>query len=186
MRLSDRPWLDKPRTGRSTGKRISRRSRRRRHHPPTMAALPPRLLQSTPATSAHDPLQACAIALRNGHGRAVIVTVDSVGVSRETLDAAKLEAAGKTGWKPEQMLIAATHTHSAPSSGGGGPAPRVAYAKRFSDGVAQAITDAIANLEPPRRVGDPMKFPTKSSIAAGISRRARCPSIPSAKSTRSK
>jgi hypothetical protein len=101
-----------------------------------------------PANSSHDPLQACAIALQNGAGRAVIVTVDSVGVSRETFDAAKLRAAEKTGWKPGQMLIAATHTHSAPTSSGGGPAPRVAYAERFSEGVVQAIVDAVGNLEP--------------------------------------
>lgn len=97
----------------------------------------------------HDPLHARAVAVQNGTGRAVIVIVDNLGIGRETLDDIKKRAAEATGWKPEEMLIAATHTHSAPSiSGKGGTGPVVAYRDKSQAGIVKAIMDAIASLQP--------------------------------------
>ena len=73
--------------------------------------------------SAHDPLHARSLALRNGDGRAVITIVDILYIQQETLDAIKAEAAKRTGWLPTEMLIAGTHTHSAPSASGSSEAP---------------------------------------------------------------
>ncbi|MGE4550000.1 MAG: hypothetical protein AAEJ57_01325, partial [Opitutales bacterium] len=50
-----------------------------------------------PAKSAHDPLHVRALAFENGDGRAIIVIVDLLGISREVLDAAKKRAAEATG-----------------------------------------------------------------------------------------
>ena len=42
-----------------------------------------------PAKSAHDPLNVRALAFQNGEGRAVIVIVDALGLSREVIDPVK-------------------------------------------------------------------------------------------------
>jgi len=101
-----------------------------------------------PAKSAHDPLHVRALAFENGNGRAVIVIVDLLGISRDVLDDAKKRAAKVTGWRTDQMLIAATHTHSAPSSRAEGSAPQVAFGKRLIDSIVEAIEQAIASLQP--------------------------------------
>lgn len=97
----------------------------------------------------HDPLTSRAVAVQNGPGRLVMVIVDNLMINRETLDAIKLKAAASTGWKPEEMLIAATHTHSAPSiSGSGGTKAAQAYREKAQAGIAQSIVDAVARLQP--------------------------------------
>lgn len=101
-----------------------------------------------PAEKAHDPLNVRAMALRNGEGKAVIVIVDTLGLGRDVLDEVKAMAAEKTGWCTSEMLIAATHTHSAPSIRSFGPPPQIAYGKQATDGMVQAIVDAIADLQP--------------------------------------
>ena len=93
----------------------------------------------------NDPLHARAIAVQNGAGRAVIVIVDNLGIGRETLDEIKKRAAEATGWKPEEMLIAATHTHTAPSiSGSGGTTAAAACRDKSQGGIVKAIVDAVA------------------------------------------
>ena len=101
-----------------------------------------------PAKTSHDPLHVRAFAFENGKGRAVIVIVDVIGISRETLDPIKKRAAEATGWRADQMLIAATHTHSAPSSSESGSAPQVAFGKRLADGMVEAIEKAVESLQP--------------------------------------
>ena len=70
-------------------------------------------LRSGKSTYVHDPLHVRAVAFENGQGRAVIAVMDAIGVGREMCDEAKAAAAKVTGWKPEYMLIAGTHTHTA-------------------------------------------------------------------------
>lgn len=67
-----------------------------------------------PAHSAHDPLQARALVLDDGATRLAIVLIDNVGIHRELLDEAKRRANERTGIPVERMLMASTHTHSAP------------------------------------------------------------------------
>jgi len=69
-----------------------------------------------PATAAHDPLAARALVLDDGATRLALVVVDNVGLHRELLDEAKLQASRATGIPVERMLVAATHTHSAPAA----------------------------------------------------------------------
>ena len=101
-----------------------------------------------PAKTSHDPLHVRALAFENGKGRAVIVIVDVIGISRETLDPIKKRAAKATGWRTDQMLIAATHTHSAPSASESGSVPQVAFGKRLADGMVEAIEKAVESLQP--------------------------------------
>ena len=62
-----------------------------------------------------DPLHARCLVLDDASTRAAIVMVDSCVVPRALADRAKEQARAATGIPTERMLIAATHTHSAPS-----------------------------------------------------------------------
>lgn len=104
-------------------------------------------LRSGKSNHVHDPLHVRAVAFQNGAGRAVIALIDDIGVGREMSDEAKAAVAARTGWKPEEMLVSATHTHSAPKGGDTSPG-RIAYEKRRRDGVVEALTRAIESLEP--------------------------------------
>jgi hypothetical protein len=104
-------------------------------------------LRSGPSDLVHDPLHVRAVAFQNGKGRAVIALMDAIGVGREMTDEAKVIAAEKTGWKPEEMLVSGTHTHTAPKGGDSSPG-RTAYEKRRKDGLAEALIEAIESLEP--------------------------------------
>ena len=67
-----------------------------------------------PATGAHDPLHARALVLDDGTTKLAIVLIDNVGIQRELLDEAKRLASEASGIPANRMLMAATHTHSAP------------------------------------------------------------------------
>ena len=127
-----------------------------------------------PARSSHDPLHVRALAFENGTGRAVIVIVDVIGISRDTLDPVKKRAAEATGWRTDQMLIAATHTHSAPSSRAEGSVAQIAFGKRLADGMVEAIEKAVASLQPAQVGFGSDKYRTRCSIGAGTSRKAPC------------
>lgn len=107
----------------------------------------PMQLRSGPSRYVHDPLHVRAIAFENGPGRVVIGVVDAIGVGREMCDEAKAAVAEKTGWKPSQMLVCGTHTHSAPKGGDTTPG-RLAYEEQRLDGLVRALTGAIESLEP--------------------------------------
>ncbi|MEJ6621915.1 MAG: hypothetical protein QNL93_08220, partial [Opitutae bacterium] len=85
-------------------------------------------LRSGKSDYVHDPLHVRAVAFQNGKGRAVICLIDAIGIGREMSDLVKARAAIKTGWKTQEILICATHTHSAPKGGEGMPG-REAYEK---------------------------------------------------------
>tara|TARA_R110002096_G_scaffold364019_1_gene557092 strand:+ start:215 stop:1678 length:1464 start_codon:yes stop_codon:yes gene_type:complete len=104
-------------------------------------------LRSGKSEHVHDPLHVRAVAFENGEGRAVIALIDAIGTGRDDTDEAKRVASEKTGWRPEQMMISATHTHSAPKGGDTSPG-RIAYDKLRRDGMAQALIQAIESIQP--------------------------------------
>ena len=102
------------------------------------------------ADSVHDPLSSRALVLSDGKTTIAMVTVDNCLVKREVLDEAKSIASEKTGIPTENMLISATHTHSAPSTHATdeSSAPEKAYRKLFIAKVADSIIQAHAALKP--------------------------------------
>ncbi len=104
-------------------------------------------LRSGPSTYVHDNLHVRAVAFQNGEGRFAAALIDAIGYGREQSDKAKAIVAQHTGWKPEEMLVCATHTHTAPKGGDTSPG-RIAYEKKRFDGIVQALTRAIQSLEP--------------------------------------
>ena len=106
-------------------------------------------LRSGKSSFVHDPLHVRAVAFECGEGRAVICLIDAIGIGREMSDIAKSRASEKTGWKAEDMLICATHTHTAPKGGEGMPG-REAYEKLKYEKLEEAIVQAIQSMEPAR------------------------------------
>ena len=106
---------------------------------------------SRTATEVHTPLFAKAIVLDDGKTRLAIVVVDTCAMPRSLLDEAKAIAAKSTGIATENMLISATHTHSAPAVIGGlGTDPDPNYPPFLKVRLVEAIEKAAKNLEPAR------------------------------------
>lgn len=98
---------------------------------------------------AHDALHSRALVFSDGDVTFAIVVVDNLGVAEEACDDAKRAAAQQCGIAPENIMIASTHTHSAPSSNAteGDPAV-VAYRETIVQGMAESIVRAHAALQP--------------------------------------
>jgi len=106
---------------------------------------------SRSADAVKTPVNARAIVLDDGRQRLAIVIVDSCMMPRPLLDEAKQLAAQRTKIRADQMLIAATHSHSAPSCMGClGTDADPAYVPLLREKLAQAVAEAEANLEPAR------------------------------------
>ncbi len=101
------------------------------------------------ADGVHDPLHARALVLDDGATTLAIVVVDNLGVAREVADEARTLAKERCGIAAEKILVASTHTHSAPASNVlEGPPAAVAYRKILVDGIAESIVRAHAELRP--------------------------------------
>jgi hypothetical protein len=101
------------------------------------------------ATAASDPLHARCLVLDDGTTKLALVVVDSCMIPRELIDAAKELAEKKTGIPAKNMLICATHTHTAPTLAGtfqSEPDPK--YVALLTEKIAEGIARAHANLAP--------------------------------------
>ena len=93
-------------------------------------------LRSGPSSYVHDPISVRALAFENGaDNRCLVAIIDAIGIGREMADEAKLTVAKKTGWNPESIMIAATHSHTTPKGGDTSPG-RIAYEKKRRNGLA--------------------------------------------------
>jgi len=97
----------------------------------------------------HDELYVRAMVVCDGAIAMAVVSCDVLGFFRKTALAAKSLAARESGVPAGNILLAATHTHSAPalivvaSEFMGGP-----WFEEFCRGVAEAVRTARASLEP--------------------------------------
>lgn len=109
---------------------------------------------SPPAKHIHDELYARCLVLDDGQTKLALVLVDSLGVPREVFDAAKEMVEAKTGIPKENMLTAATHTHSSISARGHSKVEPVQTFNDYQQFVIRRIADgvrrAVNNLEPAR------------------------------------
>lgn len=104
-----------------------------------------------PAAYVHDELHARALVLDDGTTRLAIVVSDNLGIPRHVLDAARRTVSEKAGLPAENILLSATHTHSAASSRGAGgitERPLDDYQRFLAQRIADAVLCAIHNLEP--------------------------------------
>src|SRR5688500_780376 len=105
------------------------------------------------ATNVHDELHARCVVMDDGQTRLALVVVDSCMVPREIFDKAKRFASQRTGIPASNMLMSATHTHSAPTAtpvfqSDPDPDYQKFLARRIADGVWRA-----ANNLAPARIG---------------------------------
>jgi len=106
-----------------------------------------------PAEHIHDDLHARCLVLDDGETQLAVVICDLLGIHRSVSDEARRLIASETGIPPQQVLIAATHTHSATTAlGGTGDERFVPLLEELSDYqafVARRIADGVrcaANL----------------------------------------
>ncbi len=101
----------------------------------------------------HDELYARCLVLDNGDTRLAIVLVDNCLIPREVHDEAKKRVEAATGIPASHMLMAATHTHSAPTTtpcfqNDANPEYLPFLVQRIADGVQRAV-----NQLAPARMG---------------------------------
>jgi Neutral/alkaline non-lysosomal ceramidase, N-terminal/Concanavalin A-like lectin/glucanases superfamily len=104
---------------------------------------------SNTANSVKTRLNARAIALSDGNERLAIVVADSCMMPRELLDEAKQLASTRTKFRPDRILISATHTHSAAACMGAlGTDADQNYIPLLRQKLVDAIVAAEANMVP--------------------------------------
>ena len=105
-------------------------------------------LEST-ASEVNEPLHARALVLDDGQNRIAVCVVDTLVMACKLINQAKHTASQTTGIPTSHMLIAVTHTHSAPSVMGAlGTGIEEDYARLLPDLIAQSIAQAVVNLRP--------------------------------------
>jgi len=107
--------------------------------PPVGAVIPGDFRKRT-ATGVHDPLHATACVISDGETAVAIVSVDAISVKRSLVESARKLAQSRCGIPAQNILIAATHTHS------GGPTANVFECEadeNYCDFVAEKIAEAI-------------------------------------------
>ena len=101
------------------------------------------------SAAVHSRLYARALVIQSGQTRVALVVVDTLMMPRELLDRAKQLAQQSTGIPVENMMISATHTHSAPSVMGAlGSGVQEDYAAALPAKLAEAIRLAAERLVP--------------------------------------
>ncbi|HUT00942.1 MAG TPA: hypothetical protein VM031_00700 [Phycisphaerae bacterium] len=115
------------------------------------------------STGTLNPLHAKALALRQGKVRAAMVFCDLIGLSPGVSSRARKRAAAKTGIPEENILLAATHTHTGPlywtalrkhlhdvavAKHGRDPCEKVDYPRRLVGRLVEAIVKADAAAAP--------------------------------------
>lgn len=104
-----------------------------------------------PSTEIHDELHARCLVLDDGQTRLALVVCDLLGIDRIVSEQARRQIQEQHGIPPEQVLISATHTHSASSALGRKPRllnqPIDDYQTLVAQRVAEAVGLAIERLE---------------------------------------
>ncbi|SHN25307.1 Neutral/alkaline non-lysosomal ceramidase, N-terminal [Cyclobacterium lianum] len=106
-------------------------------------------MQNRTVLHIHDDTHARSLVLDDGATKLAFVTLDLCMAYRETIDRAKLRAQKITSIPVENMLISATHTHSAGTACSVFQSdPDSAYLSFLEERTADAIIRAYNNLEP--------------------------------------
>jgi neutral ceramidase len=109
------------------------------------------LMRGEKSTGAHGRLFARSLALDDGKTRLVLTICDVRMIGRRICDEAKKLVTQRTGIPPANLLVAATHTHAAPT-----PVdlfndePYLKWQQQVIDGVAASMTQAVSDLAPAR------------------------------------
>jgi len=106
-------------------------------------------MQDRTALHIHDELHARCLVLDDGETQLAIVVCDSCAIPGEIHEAAKHHAHEHTDIPPDRILIAATHTHSAPTVAAVFQSePNEQYAEFLTLRISDGIRRAVNNLAP--------------------------------------
>lgn len=108
------------------------------------------------ATGSKDPLKAKAVVFLSENAQAAWVACDLTGIATDLSQAVRAQAAKATGIPAENIILSATHSHTAPDYSKAlydhleqtKPTRRTEYAGRLIDGIAQAVAKAHAAAAP--------------------------------------
>lgn len=104
----------------------------------------------------HDPLQVRALVLADDQTRAVLVLADFTSLPTELISETKLIASQLAGVTPDAVLVAVSHTFSAPHVLPEPQVPeselkaRAALAQAIADAVHRCVSDAVSTVRPAR------------------------------------
>lgn len=124
------------------------------------------------ARGVHDPLYSRALVFQDPAGTKVaLMSIDICMIDRENTSFMRRCIAAQTDLPPENILIAATHTHSGPAAMSLGTLPKAddAAVERFLSKAATAAVRASRHLKPSRLV-----FGTAQETRLSFNRRLRC------------
>lgn len=109
------------------------------------------MLRAHPSEGVHDRLYARALVLSNS-GEAqeayAFISVDVCVLGDETVRAVRQGAEARVGIPASHIIVAATHTHSGPSTDGLLVPREEAYVQKLTAGLIALIQDAAGNLRP--------------------------------------
>lgn len=94
------------------------------------------------------PLYARAMVVNQGRQRAVLISVEGCGVPRELSRRIRAAVVARIGGKTTEVMVSATHTHSAPAVAGmyGWGEADMMYLETLPSRIAEAAVQAVANL----------------------------------------
>jgi neutral ceramidase len=126
------------------------------------------------STGIHERLWSSALYLSDGSEDVLFIANDIIFVGKEDAAKARKEISAKTGIKPENIMITATHTHSGPitvdyTSNQADPAVPKAdpqYIALMVDGIIKAAVEAYSNSQP-AKIG----FAAADDTGVGTNRR---------------
>jgi neutral ceramidase len=99
----------------------------------------------------HDPIQVRAILFDNGKTSLAVALVDSCAIPRAVMDEAKTRIEEETGITAERVIIAATHSHSCPTSTEVFQSkPDASYQEKIIEGIVTSVATTQLRLEPAR------------------------------------
>jgi hypothetical protein len=107
-------------------------------------------VREAPSVGVHDPLYARAMVLDDGHRRVAVIVLDVIGVDAALVRTVRSRLAAQAGVGPDDVFVAATHTHGGPAVlvdallGAVDPMVRA----RLAAGAVAAAVAAIAALAP--------------------------------------
>jgi neutral ceramidase len=99
----------------------------------------------------HDPLHLRAIVVDDGKNQAALISCEVIGFSNALWDDVTRNLAAATGIPRENILLAAVHTHAAPSLGtyeGKLTEKQVAHVEKLKKAIVDSVLDAKKNLQP--------------------------------------
>jgi len=99
----------------------------------------------------HDPIFARALVLANDEKMSdacVFVSIDVCGIEREDADNVRRAVNESTGIRPDRIILAATHTHSGPSTVGYFTPVETEYVEELCGKLVRLVENAAANMRP--------------------------------------